>query len=436
MPLDDQLTIDANDISGPTVTPVKIEFQFIYTQQSWQSLFACQTTAGAQCSSLDLAYYFAATTIFEDSLVKWMEADPMQDMQRAKLHFKRTFLLFRRWTVAMGLTCNHPEYGLLTEECLGVMCADALIFPSQHSNSFHDIFHSRIFQQIGKPETHVGVLGGPVFNSRVHPDHMHAFSQAIKTLDPQAGWRLWRDQGGNLFLNQHQAFIKHEACCWDPRNKGKKEGFAAYVKRSNVELVNQLRGKWSGSAKIRFWPRSLKDERQGEYVYVIGISLNAEDPMLRGELAKRTPGSREVDEQGDMYYRTATRISREEVVKLFQEDPIVRDFAVPQRVGEASESSEHQAGQKKTVEGNVPSEGRFRTAAEVMNRLRHDEKHMYIDYEVGYEDRFEKALKWKALDKWEKHTEEEEFIPEHRIQQVREKNGAIVWDRKERTDRT
>ena len=71
-----------------------------------------------------------------------------------------------------------------------------------------------------------------------------------------------------------------------------------------------------------------------------------------------------------------------------------------------------------------------------MNRLRYDEKHMSTDYEIGYEDRFEKALKWKALDKWEKHTEEEEFIPEHRIQQVREKNGAIVWDRKERTDRT
>lgn len=365
----------------------------------------------------------------------------MQDIQRAKLLFRKTFLLLRRWAVAMGLTCNHPEYGMLSDDCLSAMCADALSLPPQQSSSFYDIFHSRIFQQVGKSETHIGVPGGPAFDSHVHPDHVHAFSQAIKTTDPRVGWRLWRDQGGNLFLNQHQAFIKLEACCWDSRKKGKKEDFVAYVKLSNVKLVNRLREKWSGHARIRLWPRSLKDERQGEYVYAIGISLNAEDQSLRDELAKRAPGSREVDERGDMYYITATRISREEVVALFHQDPMIRDFAVPEQVEEPiaigeSTASEHQAGREATVDGNVPSERRFRTASEVMNRLRHDEKHMYTDYEVGYEDRFEKALKWKALDKWEKHTEEEEFIPEHRIQQVRRKNGAVVWDRKERIDRT
>jgi hypothetical protein len=60
---------------------------------------------------------------------------------------------------------------------------------------------------------------------------------------------------------------------------------------------------------------------------------------------------------------------------------------------------------------------------------------MRYDYEVGYLDRFE-GLMWLPLEQWGKETEDEEFIPEHRIRILRriEKQGvsSVVWDREKR----
>ena len=72
-----------------------------------------------------------------------------------------------------------------------------------------------------------------------------------------------------------------------------------------------------------------------------------------------------------------------------------------------------------------------------MNRLRWDPSHQAIEYEIGYVDRFEKDLIWKRLEEWESVTEEEEFVPEHRIRQMRRKDDHfVVWDRGARLDLT
>lgn len=80
---------------------------------------------------------------------------------------------------------------------------------------------------------------------------------------------------------------------------------------------------------------------------------------------------------------------------------------------------------------------KFRDARGAINRLRHDTAHSGIEYDVGYLDRFE-GMRWMALENWGgKGTEEEDFIPEHRVRQiVRPVDGVVVWDREERVDRT
>ncbi|KAM3425479.1 hypothetical protein BST61_g7425 [Cercospora zeina] len=79
---------------------------------------------------------------------------------------------------------------------------------------------------------------------------------------------------------------------------------------------------------------------------------------------------------------------------------------------------------------------RFRSASEAMQRLKWDPKHQAIEYEVGYVDRFD-GMMWKRLDQWQMHTEEDDFIPEHRIWIIRRVRGhTIVWDREKRIDRT
>jgi poly(A) polymerase Pap1/uncharacterized protein (UPF0248 family) len=77
---------------------------------------------------------------------------------------------------------------------------------------------------------------------------------------------------------------------------------------------------------------------------------------------------------------------------------------------------------------------RFRTAADVMNRLRWDPEMDSGDFVVGYEDRFLDAQE-KALEAWKSEQTDDEFIPQHRILYFKRKSdGVVVWERKTRKD--
>ncbi|PSS02256.1 hypothetical protein BD289DRAFT_478917 [Coniella lustricola] len=78
--------------------------------------------------------------------------------------------------------------------------------------------------------------------------------------------------------------------------------------------------------------------------------------------------------------------------------------------------------------------GKFRTAADVLNRLRWDPSLDSADYVVGYEDRFVGAME-KGLDTWKLEQTHEEFIPQHRILYFKRKSEEIVvWERRTRKD--
>lgn len=78
--------------------------------------------------------------------------------------------------------------------------------------------------------------------------------------------------------------------------------------------------------------------------------------------------------------------------------------------------------------------GKFRTATDVLNRLRWDAAMDSSDFIVGYEDRFAGAQE-KVLDKWKSDLTHEEFIPQHRILYFkRRSDGVKVWERNTRTD--
>lgn len=81
-----------------------------------------------------------------------------------------------------------------------------------------------------------------------------------------------------------------------------------------------------------------------------------------------------------------------------------------------------------------PTTGRFRTALDVMNRLRWDANMDAGDYIVGYEDRFVGARE-RPLEQWKSEQTDEEFIPQHRILYFKRKSdGSIVWERRTRID--
>ncbi|KAJ6444207.1 alpha/beta hydrolase [Purpureocillium lavendulum] len=80
------------------------------------------------------------------------------------------------------------------------------------------------------------------------------------------------------------------------------------------------------------------------------------------------------------------------------------------------------------------SQGKLRSASDVINRLRWDAAMDADDYIVGYEDRFAGA-KEKPLVQWKSEQTDEEFIPQHRILYFRHRSiGDIIWERKTRID--
>lgn len=81
-----------------------------------------------------------------------------------------------------------------------------------------------------------------------------------------------------------------------------------------------------------------------------------------------------------------------------------------------------------------PSGGKFRTAQDVIKRLRWDPHLDRSDFIVGYEDRFLGARE-RPLESWKSEQTDEEFIPQHRILYFkRRSDGAVVWDRRTRKD--
>ncbi|KAL8689528.1 MAG: hypothetical protein Q9224_004621 [Gallowayella concinna] len=81
----------------------------------------------------------------------------------------------------------------------------------------------------------------------------------------------------------------------------------------------------------------------------------------------------------------------------------------------------------------IPS---LRPAQDIMNRIQHDDSIHISDYLVGYEDRH-CGIMWKGVAEWLeiKETEEEDFIPLHRIRYFKRKSDDhVVWDREGRID--
>jgi uncharacterized protein (UPF0248 family) len=84
--------------------------------------------------------------------------------------------------------------------------------------------------------------------------------------------------------------------------------------------------------------------------------------------------------------------------------------------------------------GHATVPGKFRTATDVMNRLRWDASLDSSDYIIGYEDRFT-GTRERRLELWKTEQTDEEFIPQHRILYFkRRSDNVIVWERRTRTD--
>ncbi|KAI1757361.1 hypothetical protein F4782DRAFT_226016 [Xylaria castorea] len=283
-------------------------------------------------------------------------------------------------------------------------------------------------------------------------------------------------EGPVELLARFKTFIKIDAQFWGV-SLAKGSGFVGWLESRCVMLLVDLNRRLP-NIHARIWPARFINEDVAEDgtdyqgYYLIGLDKwegSNEEPMSRDDM-KTTLGSLHAALQkfegqirGDEKYfdsntswMSASLVNRSELGALrldsrewgeytigdddFDEDE-EEDEEIIDSDDEGNSGPEAFTGKSKSKKATTAHEtarpaysGKFRSSADVINRIRWDPNMDSDDYIVGYEDRF-LGTKERPLDAWKSEQTDEEFIPQHRILYFKRKSdGIIVWDRKERRD--
>ncbi|KAI3329217.1 DUF455 domain-containing protein [Xylariaceae sp. AK1471] len=279
------------------------------------------------------------------------------------------------------------------------------------------------------------------------------------------------------FLAAFKTFIKIDTQFWGI-SLAKGSGFVGWLESRCVMLLVDLNRRVP-NIHARIWPARFVDEDTSEDetdyqgYYLIGIdkwegsngkTMSRDDMKtalgsLHAALQKFEGQIREDEKYFDpnTSWMSASLINRSELGAMRldnrewgeytvgdddfdEEEEEEEDEMLASDDGEQSglEAFTRRSKSKKAITTNQPTRpaytGKFRSSADVINRIRWDPDMDSDDYIVGYEDRF-LGTKERALDAWKSELTDEEFIPQHRILYFKRKSdGMIVWDRKERRD--
>lgn len=337
------------------------------------------------------------------------------------------------------------------------------------------------------------------------------FQRADKILSEEGmTWSRFLETDGSAdFLKSFKSYIKINVQFWGGSlTKGR--GLVGWLESRCVSLLVDLNRRLP-DLHVRFWPArfveasaaaSTEDE-QGDYegFYLVGLDkLEGSTTDEKTMQEKLVDVLRKFEDQirGDpKYYDERTSWVEAGVIRRTALKPMQVDarewgeYTIGDDESDDEEEEEEEAAQgssvyedyqaihsasKKGRTTNQPRSvvvskpagaGKFRTASDVLNRLRwvsliyclssFDRKyHIEIslvrlqanlnfptsqdpsldsgDFIVGYEDRFAGAME-RALDAWKTEQTDEEFIPQHRILYFKRRSDAtVVWERRTRTD--
>jgi uncharacterized protein (UPF0248 family) len=240
---------------------------------------------------------------------------------------------------------------------------------------------------------------------------------------------LSTEQHYQRFCQNFQATILASAECWAVDRQ--RETFHSQLTTQITHLAKRLRGFNLEPQDLRFWPHAFKPS-EDEWLYAVGVNrLNPKIPKSQtADLQTSLPTSH-LDLPSSLGLATLTLCPREQALAL-----PTRHVAPPPSPSQFCDTCASPIpSPPSSSTPTTPSSNGFPPAAQVLSRLRWDPAHKPFEYEVGYLDRFE-GLMWLPMEQWGKATEEEDFIPEHRIRVFRrvERDGGrtVVWDRERR----
>lgn len=298
---------------------------------------------------------------------------------------------------------------------------------------------------------------------------------------------LLEDDGGADFLHSHKMYVKINVQFWGGSLTNGR-GFVNWVDSRLPWLLTDLH-KRLPEYPARLWPARWidktgqnveHDDEEGHYqcCYLIGLGTASEDERTGGDVAavmRETLASilgrfeEQIRSDEDRFSAQTSWVgaciaapadleplevdSRDWAAYVFAddisddgegEDERIQQLLAREEEAEAANKKKKKHAKPLTISTtNQPraatapkraGTGRFRTAQEVLNRVRWDPGLDSADFVVGYEDRFAGAME-KDLDAWRSEQTDDEFIPQHRVLYFRRRtDGVRVWERRTRTD--
>ncbi|KAI0008607.1 hypothetical protein F4779DRAFT_618486 [Xylariaceae sp. FL0662B] len=289
-------------------------------------------------------------------------------------------------------------------------------------------------------------------------------------------WSRFLGEGSEAtdFLTAYKSYIKINVLFWGV-SSAKKTSFIGWLESKCATLLSDI-GRRLPSIHVRIWPAPFIDEDASEEdtdyrgAYLTGLdewetterqSMTRDDKKVALDSLQAVLQRFESQVRDDeKYFDSKISWMSTEVVKASELGALRLDtrewgeytIGDDESDEEEEEEDSHPDGTEDRDDEKVISNsksrgkpptslptrpaytGKFRSSADVMNRLRWDQDKDSSDYIVGYEDRF-LGMKERSLDLWKADQTDEEFIPQHRIMYFKRKSdGEIVWDRKARID--
>jgi len=353
--------------------------------------------------------------------------------------FRHDYTILRRWAEAAGIFAR--AFGTLDAESLVWM-----LFNTKSGTTDSSIER----QSTLPPSIQAFIAHRSVHNSltpsgrlvHIPPPHIAANSHA--TIESELGQLsqdpdmilLSSEQHYQRFCRSFQNYILVSAECWVVDRQ--RETFHAQLINQITHLAKTFRDPGFEPQDLRFWPHAFKPS-EAEWLYAIGLNrLDLTTPSSSTTTSPAPTASLQnalsnlhLNLDTSLGTATLTACSREYVLAL-----PTKNTAPPPSSSQLCDTCASPI-PSPTPSSTPPtsSSKKFPPAAQVISRLRWDPAHKPFSYEVGYLDRFE-GLMWLPLEQWGKATEEEDFIPEHRIRIFRKvgKDGGrkVVWDREGR----
>ncbi|KAF7195912.1 hypothetical protein HII31_02792 [Pseudocercospora fuligena] len=382
-----------------------------------------------------------SSSVLRDDVDNWTALDDIEDAYAMKdwfsildeklvATFRSMIVRLTSWTILHGLMAADQRYGLLTTQCLIWMVHDFADLTRSYHESKDAVIATcipallavsgnslRIKAARSQRNVAAHLSVDAVRRLRDVVDKTVASSLPVAEHSPVS-------QARENFLRDHSVTIALTSECWHPQ---KLKHYHDLLVTASTSFQANLRKATEDQVSANIWPAIEKVDQTTSRIYlgVCGISHSDASAPNSPFQARLDPILEEVQDQC-RWDKDEALLNAHLITELPPAQPEHSDLPIMCQL-EMQESPSPPAATKATSPGGEKS--RFLDAAKAISKLRWDPQWSSFEWEIGYEDRFD-GLMWKNLEDWQAHTEEEDFIPTHRVRQVRLRGSQeVYWNR-------